>query len=112
MTFRTFPCFLTSLLTSVKLSNIILLTILLHRKVVFTSLCLSNRPQDTTSAKYVRKVYAVSRCEYPHGKLVFDTTLKKELEKKASTATRNDFCTTFGEALMLMRKDKPDITLL
>ena len=47
--------------------------------------------------------------DYPDGQLLLDAPLKKELEKKANTATRDDFCTTFGKALMLMRKDKPDI---
>ena len=37
------------------------------------------------------------------------TPLKKESEKEANTATRDSFFTTFGKALMLMRKDKPDI---
>ena len=47
--------------------------------------------------------------DYPDCQLLLDTQLKKELEKKANTATRDAFCTTFGKALMLRQIDKPDI---
>ena len=47
--------------------------------------------------------------DYPNGQLLLDAPLKKELEKKANTATRDAFCTTYGKALMLRHKDKPDI---
>ena len=46
---------------------------------------------------------------YPDGELLLDTALKKELEKKANTSTRDAFCTTFGKALKLLHKSTPDI---
>ena len=51
----------------------------------------------------------MSRGDYPDGKLLLDSLLKKELKNNDNIALRAALSTNYGKAFMIISEDKRDI---